>query len=165
MKNFTFLIGLSWLLYGAMFFGYPDWDVKVSLLMAFSTYLFAERFWQNMMSLGTNLTLRDLLGAWWCVDGSYALYWTITDPTVAIREGQWLMSLCLFLLCGAVWTAAPTLHQARDNFAAVVAEMRGLLLFPQDRAISSRSSDPVVSQHSTAVSQQPEKARQPSDSL
>lgn len=30
----TFILGLSWLFWGALTFDYPDWDVKLSLLMA-----------------------------------------------------------------------------------------------------------------------------------
>lgn len=105
MKLLTFSIGLAWLIYGALFFDYPDWDIGVSLVMAASTYLFAEAFWNNLMKL--KLTVLDIVGCWWCVDGAYAVYWSIVDSSVMIRTGQWLMSLCLFLLCGACWSILP----------------------------------------------------------
>jgi hypothetical protein len=41
-KPATFALGLGWLLWGATFFGYPDWDYGVSVLMAASAYLCAE---------------------------------------------------------------------------------------------------------------------------
>ncbi|TWO63637.1 hypothetical protein FN976_28460 [Caenimonas sedimenti] len=65
-----------------------------------------------------------VLLAWWCVDGSYLAYWSVVNPTVMIREGQWAMSLCLFLLCGFVWRIKP------DAVLAEVRERRhaGLLL-------------------------------------
>jgi hypothetical protein len=41
-KNGTFAIGLGWLLWGALFLDYPDWDIGLSLLMAASTYVTAD---------------------------------------------------------------------------------------------------------------------------
>lgn len=103
MKLLTFLAGLGWLLYGALFFDYPDWDVGVSLLMAGSTYLCAAWCWRAWVQLQWRLWPAAFLAAWWCVDGSYWAYWSLVNPAVMIREGQWAMSLCLFLLCGFVW--------------------------------------------------------------
>lgn len=103
MKLLTFLAGLGWLLYGAVFFDYPDWDVGVSLLMAGSTYLCAAWCWRAWVQLQWRLWPAAFAAAWWCVDGSYWAYWSLVKPAVMIREGQWAMSLCLFLLCGFVW--------------------------------------------------------------
>lgn len=103
-KNLTFSMGLAWLLYGAMFFSYPDWDIGVSLLMAGSTYLTADRFLNAVRVRNAQRTLLWSAGAWWSVDGSYWIYWSMVDSSVAIRAGQWPMSLCLYLLCGLVWT-------------------------------------------------------------
>lgn len=104
-KNFTFLIGLAWLLYGALFFDYPDWDIPVSLLMAGSTYLTADRFIQAIKEKRPLGALLWSIGAWWAIDGVYWVYWTLADASVAIRAAQWPMSACLYLLCGLVWTA------------------------------------------------------------
>lgn len=108
-KACTFAFGLSWLIWGALFFGYPDWDIPLSLLMAFSTLVLAE--WSVAVLMERRYPLWPLAAAaaWWCVDGSYWLYWSFTRPEVMIREGQWPMSLCLFLLCGFIWR----LHPAR----------------------------------------------------
>lgn len=103
-KNTTFLIGLSWLLYGAAYFDYPDWDIPISFLMAFSTYLTADRFIRSIKKKDYPQIVLWSIGAWWSIDGVYWLYWSLTDKTVMIREGQWAMSLCLYLLCGFVWT-------------------------------------------------------------
>lgn len=103
-KNSTFLIGLAWLIYGALFFDYPDWDIPLSLLMAGCTYLSADRF---ILAIKQKDPLGILLWsfmAWAAIDGSYWLYWSITDTSVMIREGQWPMSACLYLLCGMFWT-------------------------------------------------------------
>ena len=103
-KNVTFLIGLAWLIYGAIFFDYSDWDIPISFLMAFSTYLTADRFIRSIKKKDYPQIVLWSVGAWWSIDGVYWLYWSLTDKTVMIREGQWAMSLCLYLLCGFVWT-------------------------------------------------------------
>lgn len=105
-KNITFLIGLSWLLYGAIYFDYIDWDVPISLLMALSTYLTADKFIMAIRLLHPKKIFLYSIGTWWSVDGVYWLYWSLTDKTAMIREGQWLASLCLYLLCGMVWSAS-----------------------------------------------------------
>lgn len=104
-KNATFLIGLGWLIYGAVYFGYADWDIPVSLLMAMSTYLTADRFIRAIKQKSYPWVALWSVGAWWSIDGSYWLYWYLVDSSALIREGQWGMSLCLYLLCGMVWTA------------------------------------------------------------
>lgn len=124
MKQLTFLLGLAWLIYGALFFEYPDWDIGVSLVMAVSTYLCAAWCWQAIRK-PSKWPFVALL-AWWCVDGSYWAYWSLVNPSVMIREGQWAMSLCLFLLCGFIWIAAPTLAQFRDNLRAIGQDLRAL---------------------------------------
>jgi hypothetical protein len=106
-KNGTFAIGLGWLLWGAMFLEYPDWDIGLSLLMAASTYLTADWAVSAITEKRYSRWPLAILAAWWCVDGSYWLYWSVVRPEVMIREGQWLMSLCLFLLCGFIWQINP----------------------------------------------------------
>lgn len=106
-KNITFAAGLAWLLWGALFFDYPDWDVPLSVLMAGSTYLTADWFVRVFKQRRYAMWPLAVFAAWWCVDGSYWLYWSLVNPTVMIREGQWAMSLCLYLLCGFIWTASP----------------------------------------------------------
>lgn len=118
-KFATFVIGLAWLLWGATFWSYPDWDHCVSVLMAGSTYLTAEWAVSAWIERRYSRWPAAVLLAWWCVDGSYLAYWSVVNPSVMIREGQWAMSLCLFLLCGFIWRIDPT---------KVLAELRALLL-------------------------------------
>jgi hypothetical protein len=106
-KPLTFSIGLTWLLWGALFFDYPDWDIGVSALMAVSTYLTADKAVGWIASGKARNLLAAALVTWWAVDGSYTLYWSVVRPEVMIREGQWAMSLCLFLLAGFTWRADP----------------------------------------------------------
>jgi len=42
LKAVTLVIGLASLLVGALWYDYPDWDVGVSVLMAFATPATAE---------------------------------------------------------------------------------------------------------------------------
>jgi hypothetical protein len=111
-KILTFAIGLTWLLWGALFFDYPDWDIGVSLVMAASTYLTAEWVVGAVMERRYKHWPAAAALAWWAVDGSYWLYWSLVRPEVMIREGQWAMSLCLFLLCGFIWRAGRGLDRA-----------------------------------------------------
>ena len=106
-KPATFALGLAWLLWGAAFWDYPDWDAGVYLLMAGSTYLCAGWSVRVLMERRYRLWPVAALLGWWCVDGSYWLYWSLVRPEVMIRDGQWPMSLCLFLLCGFIWRRHP----------------------------------------------------------
>lgn len=106
-KPVTYLIGLTWLIYGALNFGYSDWDIPISLIMSLSTYLTADHFIQAIKEKSPTRALIYGAGAWWSIDGCYYLYWSLVDSSAMLREGQWAMSLCLYLLCGLVWTAFP----------------------------------------------------------
>ncbi len=105
-KNLTFLIGLSWLLYGALTYGYPDWDVGVSLLMATATYFTADKVVMAIRTLDWKAWPRMLVFTWFAVDGSYTVYWFCRNRNtlLAMQDAQWPVSLCLFLLCGVIWT-------------------------------------------------------------
>ena len=107
IKNLTFLIGLSWLLYGALTYGYPDWDIGVSLLMATATYFTADKVVRSIrFGLWRTWPLM-LFYTWFAVDGTYLIYWTIKDRVILLqmRDSQWPFSLCLFLLLGVVWSS------------------------------------------------------------
>ena len=106
LKAITFAVGLGALLAGAFLLDYPDWDVGISLVMAFTTLATAEWgasvIWQRRwgwMPLAAFWT-------WLSVDGVYWAYWSVFRPEAMIREGQWLASLCLYALCGIIWYRA-----------------------------------------------------------
>lgn len=117
-KPVTFAIGLGWLVWGALFLGYPDWDFRLSLLMASCTYLTADWFVSVVKQRRYPLWPLALLACWFSVDGVYWLYWSLVRPEVMIREGQWPMSLCLYLLCGIFWTVRPASVIAAIRHAA-----------------------------------------------
>jgi hypothetical protein len=103
LKLYSFLIGLSLLIAGAVWLNFPDWDIPVSFLMSIATFATAqwsvsvlwERRWQ-WLALAAFWT-------WLSVDGVYWAYWSYVNAAAMIREGQWLASLCLYALCGVIW--------------------------------------------------------------
>lgn len=103
LKLGTFAIGLGLLLYGALFLDYLDWDIGVSLVMAFATLATAE--WSASVLWQRRWRWLPLAAFWtWLsVDGVYWAYWSMVRPAAMIREGQWLASLCLYALCGVIW--------------------------------------------------------------
>ena len=104
-KLATLAIGLGLLIAGAYLTPAPDWDIGVSIVMAGFTYLFAG--WSMRMIIERRC--RDwpltVFLTWWCVDGCYALYWSVVDPVALdlMREANWPASLSLFWMCGLVW--------------------------------------------------------------
>jgi hypothetical protein len=103
LKGITFFLGLLALLYGALFLDYPDWDIGISLLMAFATLATAQWSVSAVWELRLRWVPLAFFYTWLCVDGVYWAYWSLVRPEVMIREGQWLASLCLYLLCGVIW--------------------------------------------------------------
>ncbi len=103
LKGMSFAVGLGLLIAGALTQDYPDWDLGVSLVMALSTLATAE--WVASVVWQRRWAWLPLAAFWtWLsVDGVYWAYWSIVRPEVMIREGQWLASLCLYLLCGIIW--------------------------------------------------------------
>ena len=104
-KLTTFTMGLSWLLYGALVLNYTDWDMGISFLMAISTFFTADPWIRAIKRKDYPKIVFWSVGAWWSIDGVYWLYWSLRDKSSMLREGQWAASLCLYLLCGLVWTA------------------------------------------------------------
>ena len=116
MKNLTFAIGLSFLLYGALFFGIQDWDIGVSLVMAFCTYFTAEWVIGVIRRLEYRQWFKAAFLVWFSVQGSYAAYWLLVGHPEKMVEGQWVTSLCLYLLAGAIWTLAlPMIQEVLDQ--------------------------------------------------
>lgn len=116
IKNTTFAIGLAFLIYGALNFGIQDWDVGVSLVMAFATYATADWVVGVLRRSEYRKWPLALFFTWFAVDGSYFAYWQIVNPDVMLRGAQWLPSLMMYLLCGVIWQALPTPRQALALF-------------------------------------------------
>ena len=114
-KNYTFLIGVLIMCAGALTDDYPDWDLTISVIQPIWAYFTAQAFVEVMMDLDWKRMPLALFNAWVGVDGIYWVYWEVVNPSVMIREGQWPMSLCLFLLCGFIWRAGPPWHRMRQE--------------------------------------------------
>lgn len=121
-KLATFTIGLGLLIVGSFALPAPDWDIPISIIMAGFTYLTAgwsmhvmvERRWLDWPLM--------LFLTWWCVDGSYALYWWLIDPQalVLMRDANWPASLSLYWTCGLVWFWNGTLRELLSAIKAAL---------------------------------------------
>ena len=121
IKNITFAFGLAFLLLGALTFDIPDWDIGVSLVMAFCTYASADWVVGVLRRSEYRKWPLALFFVWFAVDGSYFMYWQIVNPDAMLRGVQWLPSLFMYLLCAVIWTSLPTPREA----LALFQQMRG----------------------------------------
>lgn len=104
-KLFALFIGLSLLVLGSFIYRAPDWDIPISFIMAFFSYLttawslrvIIERRWRYFPLM--------LFFTWFTVDGCYWTYWHYKDPEALamMRDVNFLASLVLYVSCGFVW--------------------------------------------------------------
>jgi hypothetical protein len=102
----TLAIGIALLIGGSFFYQAPDWDIPISLIMAGFSYLSAAWSMQVMVLRVWRHWPLMLLATWWTVDGCYALYWSLQNPSALalMRDANWPASLCLYWACGLVWS-------------------------------------------------------------
>ena len=111
-KLSSFFCGVALLLVGARWSGLPDWDGGVSVLMAVPTYFTAAPSLRVVLERRWNQLPTALFWCWFCVDGTYALYWRFADPAaLAFRPANAFASLSLYVACGLVWLHHGTLKQ------------------------------------------------------
>ncbi len=105
-KNITFVVGLFLLLVGATIWDYPDWDYFISIIMATFTYMTATYVFDAFVLHQYKKWPLAIFFMWWSVDGCYAVYWFLVNPTTLelMREANAPASLSLFLACGLVWS-------------------------------------------------------------
>jgi len=101
-KLATLVVGMSWLIWGALTLDIGDWDVGVSLLMGGFTYLLAPMGARILMRRQWTFLPLSLLAWWWCVDGVY-LAWHLSVGNPIYREANAYASTCLFWLCAFIW--------------------------------------------------------------
>ena len=115
-KLFSLLCGIIFLLIGARYSGLPDWDVRISFIMAGFAYftapcslrVFLERRWKHFP--------HALFWTWLSVDGTYAIYWHFVDPDALIfRPANAMASLALYGACGLVWLHRGPLRQLAER--------------------------------------------------
>jgi hypothetical protein len=108
-KLVTFGIGMSWLIYGALFYGISDWDVGVSLIMGGLTYLCAP--WSLHVIINAARyrprgwplhVIAAFLPALFAVDWAYWLYHKAMGNEM-LRWENFKVSSALYFICGAIW--------------------------------------------------------------
>ncbi|WP_250633505.1 hypothetical protein [Pinirhizobacter soli] len=116
-KLFVFCLGMGWLLWGALTYHFPDWDVGISCLMGALAYAFApwtvrliasavrwrDPGWQHRILLG-------LVVSWTVVDGSYVIYNTLRDHEM-LRADNAIVSGALFFGLGVILSFRGSLKQ------------------------------------------------------
>ncbi|RLJ65186.1 hypothetical protein [Sulfurisoma sediminicola] len=103
-KLATLAIGLALLLVGADYYHAPDWDYRISFIMAILTYLTAPWTVRVFMARRWRMVPLGLFFYYFTVDGCYWLYWSAVNPeALDMREANFYASSCLYFLCGFVW--------------------------------------------------------------
>ena len=121
-KLFALFVGLSLLVLGSYFYPASDWDIPISFIMAFFSYLTAawslrvlvERKWKYFPLM--------LFFTWFTVDGCYWIYWSFKNPEALamMRDVNFLASLVLYIMCGFVWYYRGSLKDFFHEAGAVV---------------------------------------------
>ena len=112
-KLFSLACGIAILIAGSYLQPAPDWDIPISFLMAFSTYLFAPITSRTLARRQWKYLPLALFGMWFSVDGIYWLYWSWRDPVALemMRSGNAPASACLYALCAMIWLFDGTLRE------------------------------------------------------
>ena len=124
-KLSSFMIGMAWLLHGALNYGISDWDIGISILMGGFTYVCAPwsvsvilvcvrdrpRFWLLWI-------MAALLVALAVVDWLYVAYHTAMGNQM-FRLENFYASSAFYFLAGAIWLY-------RGSFQEFVANLRAL---------------------------------------
>jgi hypothetical protein len=107
IKYTTFLFGMAFLYIGAWLGIAPDWDIGVSTIMGVLTFYTAQRSVETFLGVNDDSFLRAALRTWLSVDGAYTVYWFFVDKSaLMMRDIQWPVSLCMYLICGLIWMVA-----------------------------------------------------------
>lgn len=125
-KLLSFVIGMAWLLFGALNYGIADWDVGISLLMGGLTYLFAPWSVRTILTASRNRSPYRLLKvgaavfvAWIVVDGVYVLYHTAMGNRM-FRIENFYASSALYFLAGSIWLYRGSVRELLANVRAVL---------------------------------------------
>ena len=112
-KLATLAIGVGLLIAGSFYMPAPDWDIPISLIMAFFSYLFAAWSLRVVLDRAWRQWPLMLFVTWFTVDGCYAIYWYFKNPVALemMRDANFLASLSLYGMCGLVWLHQGTLRE------------------------------------------------------
>lgn len=127
-KIFIFVIGMSWLFYGALNWNYPDWDIGVSIIMGLLAYMFAPWSVSTFMKAikyrhkAWILAIVLCLFSWlFVVDFSYFLWHTYAGNTM-IRYENFLVSSFLYLIAGFTWLYKGSFKEMVDDIKNIKIE-------------------------------------------
>lgn len=115
-KLFTFAGGMAWLIYGALNYAIPDWDVGISLIMGLLAYVTAPWAVRVLLQRRYRLYPLALLAWWFTVDGSYWLYHTAMGNEM-FRLANFYASTTLYFLCGFIWLHNGSLRELIERKA------------------------------------------------
>ena len=123
-KLFTLAIGLALLVFGALHYNQPDWDVGISFVMGLLAYFTAPWGIIVLKAKRWKFLPLALLAYWFTVDGSYVLYnaWVGRPVWPELRAANFFASSLLYLLCGLIWLPRMPF---REVFLDVVAVIEG----------------------------------------
>lgn len=121
-KLFTLFIGLSLLIIGSFYYQAPDWDIPISFIMAFFTYLTASWSMHIIVERRWKWFPLMLFYTWFSIDGCYWIYWNFKNPTVLalMRDANFFASLSLYGMCGLVWYYEGTTKQFIADIKAFI---------------------------------------------
>ncbi len=121
-KLVTLALGITLLFLGSFYYKAPDWDIPISVIMAFLAYLTAPWSMRVILERKWRLFPLMLFFIWFTVDGCYAIYWHFKNPQALIlmRKANFPASLSLYGMCGIVWLY-------RGSLERLVSEIRGQL--------------------------------------
>jgi hypothetical protein len=125
-KLFTLAVGIALLVIGALLDIAPDWDIAISFIMALLAYLTAPWSLRVVLERRWRLLPLALLATWFTVDGCYALYWHIKNPTALelMRAYNAPASLALYGLCGVLWLYRGSLVELVADLAEEISGVR-----------------------------------------
>lgn len=101
-KLTTFAIGMAWLIWGAFYYGFSDWDIGISLIMGFLAYISAP--WSvNVIATKQWRKLPLAIACWLItVDIAYYTYHNLMGNEM-LREANFYASTSLYWLAGFIW--------------------------------------------------------------
>lgn len=121
-KLVTLAIGIFLLIAGSFYTPAPDWDIPISLIMAFFAYLTAPWSMRVILERQWIYWPAMLFAVWFSVDGCYALYWYFKNPAALayMRDANFPASLSLYGMCGVVWLYRGSLRELASELRRVL---------------------------------------------
>ena len=125
-KLATLAIGITLLVAGSYYTPAPDWDIPISLIMAFLAYLTAPWSLRVIVERRWRWWPLMLFATWFTVDGCYWIYWRFKNPVALdmMREANLPASLSLYAMCGLVWYYRGSVREALREVSLLIGRAR-----------------------------------------